>query len=159
MAYSEKEKEESFNSILMEIESGQAVRNILRSEDKPSSQTFFKWLEEDEAKSKRYARACELRADAIFEDILAISDDNSKDIITYDLDGIEVEKVDHEHIQRSRLRVDSRKWMAGKLNPKKYSDRMLHGNDPDNPLPPTSIPLVLTNGKTYEDLKNELKPE
>jgi len=34
--------------------------------------------------------------------------------------------VDHENIQRSRLRVDARKWAAARLAPKKYGDRLEH---------------------------------
>jgi hypothetical protein len=36
-----------------------------------------------------------------------------------------VERVNHENINRSRLRVDTRKWMADRLAPKKYGDRIL----------------------------------
>ncbi len=33
-------------------------------------------------------------------------------------------KLNGEHVQRSRLRIDTRKWLAGKLKPKKYGDRI-----------------------------------
>lgn len=98
----------------------------------PSSQTFYKWLtpndsdtekviKEKEIKSKQYARACNDRADAIFEECLAIADNQEKDKYT---DEHGKEHVNHNVINRSRLRVDTRKWMLGKLNPKKYGDKM-----------------------------------
>src|SRR5690606_33337300 len=60
--------------------------------------------------------SCELLA----EEILAIADDSSGDWTT-DSDGNEV--VDHENIQRSRLRVDARKWILAKRHPEKFGDR------------------------------------
>lgn len=122
MAY---DKEVIFPMILSEIEEGVSLRSILRRDGMPSRYTFFEWLKDDEEKTNQYARACEFRAEAIFEEILEIADDSSNDINSFDIgDGISVEKVDHENIQRSRLRVDARKWMLGKMQPKKYGDKM-----------------------------------
>ena len=39
-----------------------------------------------------------------------------------------------EHISRSRLRIDARKWMAGKLRPKKYGERHIVAGDDESPL-------------------------
>jgi Bacteriophage Sf6, terminase small subunit-like len=62
----------------------------------------------------------------------AISDDSSRDWIT-DVDGNRV--VDHDHINRARLRVDSRKWVTSKLKPRKYGDKLLHtGGDGEGPV-------------------------
>lgn len=121
MAYKEKDKENVFNSIIQDIEDGKALRTILKYSGMPSSSTFYIWIEEDDAKSKRYTHACEVRADNIFEDILSIADDSENDI-KYDSDGRE--RTDSEVIQRSKLRVEARKWYLSKLNPKKYSDKI-----------------------------------
>ncbi len=120
MAYSKKQIEETFKKICKEISKGKALRNVLKESDMPSSQTFYIWLDADEDKSKQYVRACNSRADQIFEDILDISDDQEGDV--YEIDGKEF--TNHNKINRSRLRVDSRKWMLGKLNPKKYNDKV-----------------------------------
>jgi len=120
MAYSEKQKNDIFNYIFDEISNGRALRNVLKDEGMPSSRTFDKWLEEDEEKVKRYVRACEKRADHIFEEIIEIADDSSRDTII-NKDGLET--MNSEFVQRSRLRVDARKWIASKLNPKKYGDK------------------------------------
>ncbi len=119
--YSEKQIEETFNSIIEDIEAGYALRNVLKGSDKPSSQTFYNWLEDDKEKSKRYTHACEVRAGVIFEDILDIADDQESDVYE-DADGNE--QVNHNVINRARLRIDSRKWMLGKMNPSKYSDKI-----------------------------------
>lgn len=121
MAYSKENKETILNNIFIEINKGRAVRNILKDEGMPDVTTFYRWIDNDEEKYKQYMRACENRADAIFDEIIDIADDRSGDIkITKD--GEEV--IDNEFIARSRLRIDARKWIASKLNPKKYGDKI-----------------------------------
>lgn len=69
----------------------------------------------------QYARAREAQADKLAEDIIAIADDSSRDVYR-DENGNE--RTDSEVVQRSKLRVDARKWLAGKMAPKKYGDRL-----------------------------------
>ena len=129
MAYTDKQKENIFNYIFKEITEGRALRNILKDKDMPDVTTFYVWLRADEEKSKQYAHVCEDRADAIFEEILDIADDSSGDV-TFNKDGDAV--INSEFVQRSRLRVDARKWIASKLAPKKYGDQSkltLEGGD------------------------------
>ena len=124
MAYSEKEREQLFETIFELIENGKSLRKALATV-KLSSSTFFIWIDENENKSKQYARACEERAEALLDEMLDIVDDKSNDIIETDLgDGIIVEKPNNEVIQRSRLRYDARKWLISKLNPKKYGEKV-----------------------------------
>jgi hypothetical protein len=87
----------------------------------PAQSTVFKWLSENSKFSEQYAHAREAQADTLADELIDISDDSSRD--TYkDSDGIE--RVDHDHINRSRLRVDTRKWIASKLKPKKYGEKI-----------------------------------
>ena len=131
MAYSQEDIDLIFNNILVEIENGRALRKILKEDDNmPSTQTFYKWIDEDDIKSKQYARACEVRADAIFDDIIDIADDKTNDVV-HGENGI---SMDTEFVARSRIRIDARKWIASKLNPKKYGDKTIHSNDPENPI-------------------------
>lgn len=111
--------ENYFDQIIERIEKGESLRKILPSLHLANS-TFYKWCDNDPEKQKRYARACELRADAIFEDILDIADDSSQDSIETDRGEV----LNSEFVQRSRLRVDARKWVVSKLNPKKYGDKL-----------------------------------
>ena len=119
MAYSKEQIETTFNSICEDIEQGYSLRTVLKNGDNPSSQTFYKWLDSDETKSKRYARACEKRAESIFEDVLEIADESNGDTIT-DEDGNK--RFNSEFAARSKIRIDARKWMLGKLQPEKYGD-------------------------------------
>lgn len=71
--------------------------------------------------AERYARARERRADNIFEEIIDIVDCEDHDM-TVDEKGNP--RVNHDVIQRDRLRVDARRWMLGKMQPKKYGDKI-----------------------------------
>lgn len=71
--------------------------------------------------SEQYARAREAQADKLAEEALTIADDGRNDTYT-DADGNV--KTDSEVIQRSKLRVDTRKWLASKMAPKKYGDKV-----------------------------------
>ena len=117
MAY---DKDIFFPMILSEIEEGNSLRSVLSKKDMPSRYTFFEWLKDDDVKANQYARACEVRAEGIFEDILEIADNSSNDTIYTDKGEI----PNSEWIARSRLKVDARKWMLGKMNPKKYGERI-----------------------------------
>jgi len=121
MAYSTKEIDNIFNYVCDEIEKGRALRNVLKDNDMPSTSTFYQWLDNNKDKAKQYARATEVRADIIFDDILSIADENANDTYVND-NGIEV--VNNDVIQRSRLRIDARKWVLSKLNPKKFGDKV-----------------------------------
>ena len=120
MAYSKEDIDKIFNYVCSEIEKGRALRNVLKDDGMPSTSTFYEWLDNDDVKSKQYARATEVRADIIFDDILAIADENTNDT-SINENGIEV--VNNDVIQRSRLRIDARKWVLSKLNPKKFGDK------------------------------------
>jgi len=115
MAYSQQQIEETFNDILYEIEQGNSLISILRRKEFPSTATFYQWLEADEDKAKRYVRACEIRADVIFEDIIDIADHSDEDHTPFTGSNV---------VQRDRLKIDARKWIVAKLHPKKYSDRV-----------------------------------
>lgn len=70
---------------------------------------------------QQYARAREAQADKFADEIIAIADDGTRDTFT-DENGNE--RTNQEVIARSRLRVDARKWLAGKMAPKKYGDKL-----------------------------------
>jgi hypothetical protein len=87
----------------------------------PSIPTIFKWLRDNEEFAKSYARVKDDQMDLLAEEMLDIADDDSLDV-AFSEDGKPF--VDKEHINRSRLRVDTRKWIASKLKPKKYGDKV-----------------------------------
>lgn len=102
-----------------------------------SQKTLWNWLAADEEFLQQYTRAKEVGCDRLFDEILAIADDRTADIVTDDNGRV---ITDHEVINRSRLRVDARKWYLSKLAPKKYGDKLINtheGGDPANPIQQT----------------------
>ena len=124
--------QELFDRICDRIAEGESLRSICQADDMPSKTSVMRWLANDAALSDQYARAREMQADALFEEILEIADDGSADMRSAGKgDGSLV--FDAEHVQRSRLRVEARKWMAGKLRPKVYGDKLALGGADDLP--------------------------
>jgi hypothetical protein len=112
------------DTICDRIADGESLRAICRDKDMPVTSTVCKWLSKHPAFAEQYARAREAQADAIFDDILDIADDARNDWMERHGDESAGWQANGEHIQRSKLRIDSRKWMAGKLAPKKYGERI-----------------------------------
>lgn len=121
---------------------GYSLRKIEKIEGMPTMSAVMKWLLEGEAykaagqdehpKSvfvEQYARARTVQADALFDETLDIADDNDADWYK-DEDG--QIKYNLDHINRMRLRVDTRKWMVGKLAPKKYGEKLQTENTNEN---------------------------
>lgn len=130
MAYTKEKKNDCFDWIISEIESGKSLISCLNTNGMPSTSTFYIWLEEKdnegnkteeaEEKSKRYTRACEVRELLILDEILTIADSQGEDVIETDNGQI----INHNVINRNKLQIDTRKWMLGKLNPSKYGDKV-----------------------------------
>lgn len=117
--------QEIADQICERIADGESLRMITGLESMPSRATVFRWLSENKKFQDQYAHARESQADTLFDEMLDIADDGSNDWMEIQRkDGSTEEVVNHEHIQRSRLRIDARKWMAGKLRPKKYGEKM-----------------------------------
>lgn len=103
---------------------GESLRAICSEEKMPSKVTVCKWLGIHPLFANQYARAREIQADSMFDEMLDIADDSRNDWMQKRGQIV----PDNEAIQRSRLRIDARRWMAGKLRPKKYGDMV--GREP-----------------------------
>jgi hypothetical protein len=100
---------------------GKSLREICEAPGMPARRNIFYWLRDHAEFRERYDVARMLQAEWWSHEILAIADDSSGDI-TINEHGERV--VDHENINRSRLRCDSRKWLLSKLLPQRYGDRV-----------------------------------
>lgn len=108
------------------LASGRTLRDVCRDDDMPDESTVRKWALEDRGGFyPQYAQAREIGYQAMADEVLEISDDGRNDWVerqgeddskTYVLNG--------EHVQRSRLRVDTRKWLLSKALPKVYGDKI-----------------------------------
>lgn len=104
---------------------GETLAAICALPGMPSHTTVWKWVTRNtDGFADAYARAREKGLDAMAEELLGIADDGRNDFVERKNDnGGSIVVADHEHIQRSRLRVDTRKWYLSKLAPKRFGDR------------------------------------
>lgn len=109
------------DEICERLTNGESLRRISADSHIPAASTIFKWLIANEGFAEQYARAREAQADTLADEIIDIADDTEFDTTT-GKDGGEVANT--EWISRSKLRVDARKWVAAKLKPKKYGDKL-----------------------------------
>ena len=93
----------------------------------PSIQTIFNWLHRKPSFFALYARAREIQAEVLADDIVATADAaliGNKTKQSKGKDGkIQAEVFTGDNVERSKLMVDARKWVASKLLPKKFGDR------------------------------------
>ncbi len=94
--------------ICRRIMDGESLRQICQDKDMPVRETVHRWLGENEEFSIQYARARDTQADTYADDIIAISD----------------EAKDKDSAAAAKVRVDARKWVASKLKPKRYGDKL-----------------------------------
>lgn len=99
------------------LAAGEPLVKICRSEEIPSTVTIYRWLLENEPFRNMYARARDDQADTLADEIIAISDEQHEAVTR---DGT----VYDPEVNRDRLRIDARKWVAAKLKPKKYGEKL-----------------------------------
>jgi len=107
------------------IAQGHSLRKLREIDPKmPSPYCILDWASKYPEFAQQYARAMDMRTDHLAEEALEISDNSTYDWIEqHDKRGTRI-LGDHEHVNRSRLRVDTRKWLISKMNPKKYGDKV-----------------------------------
>ena len=85
----------------------------------PARGNVFKWLLSDSVIYSgfrdQYAQAREIQAECLVDDIIDICDDGSNDFIENNDPDNKGYSVNGEAVARARLRVDTRKWYAGKV--------------------------------------------
>jgi hypothetical protein len=112
------------DKICSELADGKSMRTVCSADEMPDKATVFRWIRTIEEFRNQYTRAKEESADALTDEMIDIADDGTNDYITKtNDDGSEYEALNSEHIQRSRLRIETRKWLSSKLKPKKYGDK------------------------------------
>lgn len=105
----------------------------------PNKDTIFSWLKHNKEFSDQYAQAKRLQIECVVDELLEIADDDSNDCMV-DAEGSLV--FNSQAVQRARLRIDTRKWLACKLAPKIYGVQPLPSDDK------TSFPSLTLQGVT-----------
>jgi hypothetical protein len=139
------------DKICSRLASGESLNKVCKDDDMPTITTVMNWLVKSEQGIEpyhnfleKYTRAREMQADVIFDECMDIADESGADA-RYDEKTGQI-KVDGETIARAKLRIDTRKWMAGKMRPKKYGERIQSDiqhldskGNPTNPPVPSHI--------------------
>lgn len=111
-------------SVCERIMTGRSLRDVCSDEDIPARSTIYKWLAENEAFADQYARACDVRADDVFDELFDIADNATNDWMERKGKEDEGWQANGENVNRSRLRIDARKWALARMAPRKYGEKL-----------------------------------
>lgn len=103
--------QETVDRICEELAEGNSLRAICADADMPDARTVHRWLEKSDSFRQQYAHARELQAEGFADEVVEIADSVRRGATA-------------EDVTAARLAVDSRKWAAGKLHPKKWGERL-----------------------------------
>lgn len=109
-------------------------------------------LKADHEFANQYARAAELRADEVFDEMFDIADDGLNDWIEQKgPDGQTRGWIENgEAINRAKLRIDTRKWALARMNPRKYGEKVQLGGAED--LPPVQIDATVLSDEALREI-------
>ncbi len=89
-----------------------SLRDVSKSLGIPE-RTIYQWLSDNPHFSQMYTRAREDRAHLLADEVIRIADTE-------------------DDPAKAKVRIDARKWWAGRVNPKQYGDKVM--GDPNNPV-------------------------
>lgn len=113
--------QELADKICKSLASGMSLRRILKEDGMPQVSTVLNWaLDSKHPFYSQYANARRVQAELYIDEVSDISDDSTNDYILTEKGMV----TNIENIQRARLRVDTRKWIACKVLPKIYGDKI-----------------------------------
>jgi hypothetical protein len=121
--------EDIANEICDWLATGKSLTSYCSIPGKPSYSTIMRWIWQGnewykEDFFKRYTEARKQQAQCLADQLIDISDDGKNDYMELeDKSGKKYIKVNGEYIQRSRLRIEVRQWIAKSLLPKVYGDK------------------------------------
>jgi len=112
---------------------GESLRKICLDDDMPSMASVMTWLTTKADFLEQYTRAREIQAETQFDEMIDIVDQHPDLARVVDKDGALVEvKFDSSYVQWMKLRIDTRKWTAARMAPKKYNERVMPSEEQDD---------------------------
>jgi hypothetical protein len=108
------------------IARGETLAQICRDTHMPERRTVVDWVLGDrEGFAARYAQARDLQLEHWADEITEIADDGTNDWVERETkSGRVIKIVDQEAVIRSRLRIDTKKWLLSKLKPERYGESL-----------------------------------
>lgn len=114
---------------------GESLNVICSESGMPARATVYRWLEEQTAFAAQYARARERQAEFFLD--LIVDETSAIDAST------------SVSVQAAKLRIDTLKWMIGKLLPRKYGERVAVGGAEELPAIKSEASVALEPGVAY----------
>jgi len=117
--------EQLADEICERLSEGQSLRRVCLSDLMPDKSTVFRWLRTKQEFCDQYTRAKRESADALVDEMLDIADDSHNDWMEkFTEEEGKSDQLNPENIQRARLRIETRKWISARMQPKKYGERI-----------------------------------
>lgn len=124
----------------------ESLRSICRDPEMPAIGTVMRWVAKHPEFREQYRASREAQAEVHQEELIEISDNCTDDVMLLMGDGDdEIGRINHSAIARAKLQIDTRKWIMGKMQPKKYGDKTVLSGDPENPITPAAVTLTVTS--------------
>jgi hypothetical protein len=106
------------------IADGESLRKICERKDMPNRSSVFEWLRTHPEFVVMYNVARDDQADGVFDEVMDIADDGRNDWMESNDPKNLGYKFNSEHVQRTRVRIDTRKWVLACMNAKKYGSKV-----------------------------------
>ena len=97
--------------ICASIERGHSLRRACQADSMPSARTVHRWLHENEDFRQQYARSRAIQTEVFIDQIVDLADAVANE-------------TEPAKVQAAKLAIDTRKWVAARMLPKKYGDRV-----------------------------------
>ena len=121
--YTENERLEIITGICNNVIEKKISFNTAVSESEISLVSFYQWISKNKELQDLYNYAREIRSDVLFEEIIEIADTTEEgETIKESAIGTTIERGDM--LRHRQLKIDARKWVVSKMQPKKYGDKL-----------------------------------
>ncbi len=154
--------------ILERVIDGIPLRKICEDRNMPGTSVFLRWVVEDKDLRERYALAQQMRAMVWADETIHIADTPCMSMTIVDKADGTKEIVMADNVQRSRVKIEARKFMLSKILPKQFGDAppegaggeggsgvVMRGGLPDDlPNPEPEIPDP-ESGKTPSEMTQD----
>ena len=153
---------ERADEICERLAKGESLNEICRSAHLPSAPAIRRWVIEDrDGFSARYARARDLQIESWADQLIEIADDGSNDWMERNKPDNPGWQINGEHVQRSKLRSDNRRWLLSKLKPEQYGDKLQTENKTTIEVDPAGadqriVALLMKAGMTEDEARAAL---
>lgn len=142
--------QELADEICNRIAEGEPLRQICRDEHLPAWRTVHDWVRENSEFAAAYAKARLIGVEAIEQDMLNIADDGTNDWMEkFNDKGMPAGwTLNGEHVQRSKLRIETRLKLLKVWDPARHAEKLALGGAAD--LPPIQTNSTIDPSEAYK---------